>query len=116
MHWLSCRPVLERSTLLVRHKSLHPSRGLLRANHSTARIYQGIGFPVKEDLPSIEQTALRGPYWAPRKRITVRNGEEMHEQSSPRNFEDEVLPHLDAAYNLARWLTRNDPDAEDVVQ
>ena len=31
-------------------------------------------------------------------------------------FNDAVLPHLNAAYNLARWLTRNDQDAEDVVQ
>jgi RNA polymerase sigma-70 factor (ECF subfamily) len=31
-------------------------------------------------------------------------------------FETTVLPHLDAAYNLARWLTRNDQDAQDVVQ
>jgi len=31
-------------------------------------------------------------------------------------FEDCVVPHLGAAYNLARWLTRNSHDAEDVVQ
>jgi RNA polymerase sigma-70 factor (ECF subfamily) len=31
-------------------------------------------------------------------------------------FERAVLPHLEAAYNLARWLVRNDHDAEDVVQ
>ena len=35
-------------------------------------------------------------------------------RSSP--FEQVVLPHLDAAYNLARWLTRDTHDAEDVVQ
>jgi RNA polymerase sigma-70 factor, ECF subfamily len=31
-------------------------------------------------------------------------------------FETVVLPHLDAGYALARWLTRNDADAADVVQ
>jgi RNA polymerase sigma factor (sigma-70 family) len=31
-------------------------------------------------------------------------------------FDEAVLPHLDAAYNLARWLTRNDQDADDVTQ
>ena len=31
-------------------------------------------------------------------------------------FEQTVLPHLDAAYSLARWLTRNDHDAQDVTQ
>src|ERR1700693_1241983 len=36
-------------------------------------------------------------------------------QASP-NFDQAVLPHLDAAYNLARWLTRNTQEAEDVVQ
>ena len=31
-------------------------------------------------------------------------------------FETLVLPCLDAAYNLAHWLARNDADAQDVVQ
>jgi RNA polymerase sigma-70 factor (ECF subfamily) len=34
----------------------------------------------------------------------------------PRVFEQTVLPHLDAAFNYARWLTRNDAEAQDVVQ
>ncbi len=31
-------------------------------------------------------------------------------------FEQTILPHLDAAYNLARWLTGNEHDARDMVQ
>src|SRR5262249_22107591 len=33
-----------------------------------------------------------------------------------REFEETVLPHLDAAFNYARWLTKNEAEAEDVVQ
>ena len=36
--------------------------------------------------------------------------------SKAMNFEEAVMPHTDAAYNLARWLTRNDADAQDMVQ
>ena len=38
------------------------------------------------------------------------------EPSELERFEAIVLPHLDAAYTLARYLTRNDDDAQDVVQ
>jgi RNA polymerase sigma-70 factor (ECF subfamily) len=33
-----------------------------------------------------------------------------------RLFDETVLPHLDAAFNYARWLSKNDVEAEDVVQ
>jgi RNA polymerase sigma-70 factor (ECF subfamily) len=36
--------------------------------------------------------------------------------TDPLRFEQLVMPHLDAGYNLARWLTRDVADAEDVVQ
>ena len=32
------------------------------------------------------------------------------------SFEEAMLPHMDAAHNLARWLLRNEQDAQDVVQ
>jgi RNA polymerase sigma factor (sigma-70 family) len=35
---------------------------------------------------------------------------------SDRGFDKLVLPHVDAAFNYARWLTGNDAEAEDVVQ
>jgi RNA polymerase sigma factor (sigma-70 family) len=35
---------------------------------------------------------------------------------STQEFDAQALPHLDAAYNLAYWLLRNDADAQDVVQ
>ena len=40
----------------------------------------------------------------------------MPEKAELARFEQAVLPHLGAAYNLARWITGNDHDADDVVQ
>src|ERR1700730_12084673 len=42
--------------------------------------------------------------------------EQDHGQGELASFEEVMLPHLDAAHNLARWLLRNEQDAQDVVQ
>ena len=38
------------------------------------------------------------------------------EDAQQARFEQTVMPHLAAAYNLARWLAGNDHDAQDIVQ
>ena len=40
----------------------------------------------------------------------------MPDPSKAADFERWFIPHMDAAYNLARWLVRDDHDAQDVVQ
>jgi RNA polymerase sigma factor (sigma-70 family) len=40
----------------------------------------------------------------------------MRQEVSHQDFEQAIFPNLDAAYNYARWLTRDDHNAEDVVQ
>jgi RNA polymerase sigma-70 factor (ECF subfamily) len=41
---------------------------------------------------------------------------QVDERERANAFEQTVLPHLDAAYNLARWLAGNDHDAQDISQ
>jgi RNA polymerase sigma-70 factor, ECF subfamily len=49
--------------------------------------------------------------------VVVKKHEEDHAQPAGlTSFEEVMLPHLDAAHNLARWLLRNEQDAQDVVQ
>jgi RNA polymerase sigma factor (sigma-70 family) len=40
----------------------------------------------------------------------------MNEQSRRTHFENQMLPLMPEAYNLARWIMKNEPDARDVVQ
>jgi RNA polymerase sigma factor (sigma-70 family) len=47
----------------------------------------------------------------------LKQREESHPQKEDlSSFEALLLPHLDAAHNLAKWLLRNEQDAQDVVQ
>jgi RNA polymerase sigma factor (sigma-70 family) len=49
--------------------------------------------------------------------VVVKNREQDDaEKAALTSFEEVMLPHLDAAHNLARWLLRNEQDAQDVVQ
>ena len=40
----------------------------------------------------------------------------LNDAQTAARFEEQVLVHLDAAYNLARWITRDDATARDAVQ
>jgi len=48
--------------------------------------------------------------------IGAAKGSDVREDQQRARFEAAALPHLDAAFNLARWLLRNRTDAEDATQ
>src|SRR5438046_7038958 len=49
--------------------------------------------------------------------VLLKKSEPDHsERAELASFEETMLPHLDGAHNLARWLMRNEQDAQDVVQ
>ena len=48
--------------------------------------------------------------------VLKRHEEDRARKADLASFEAVILPHLDAAHNLAKWLLRNEQDAQDVVQ
>jgi RNA polymerase sigma factor (sigma-70 family) len=49
--------------------------------------------------------------------VVLKKRQEQHAQEHAlASFEEMMLPHMDAAHNLARWLLHNEQDAQDVVQ
>lgn len=68
------------------------------------------GVPERTDR-SHYGAACSGPELQP-----PRKESRMHGSTKLALFEQTILPHLSSAYNLARWLTRNEDDAQDVVQ
>jgi RNA polymerase sigma-70 factor (ECF subfamily) len=48
--------------------------------------------------------------------VVKKREEDCAQKEDLASFEEALLPHLDAAHNLARWLLRNEQDAQDVVQ
>ena len=85
-----------------------PSDGPARGNGRPS------GQASADDRPPAVGQRHRHTTWA--HPVQAARDKQVPEPTTRTRFEDAVLPHLNAAYNLARWLTRNDQDAEDVVQ
>src|SRR5512135_3672606 len=74
-------------------------------------IYRGRTFHRKRIVPPLRNSARSRHL-----RVSVRMEPPMQREGPLSDFEQSVLPHLNAAYNLARWLVRDPCSAEDVVQ
>ena len=61
-------------------------------------------------MGNIQKTVWRGPA------LALSGKTKLRESSNLGQFEQTILAHVGAAYNLARWLTHDDDDAQDVVQ
>jgi RNA polymerase sigma-70 factor (ECF subfamily) len=71
--------------------------------------------PEKERCGTSTPLSWELTLW-PKRRTQPPGSAENRSPSELELFEQVVLPHLNAAYNLARWLMHNDADAQDVVQ
>jgi RNA polymerase sigma factor (sigma-70 family) len=84
-----------------------------RRSYDPARIT--VALPLKAEHVSETEDSESRPKIV--KLAIVKKTEPDHaEPAEHASFEQAMLPHLDAAHNLARWLLRNEQDAQDVVQ
>jgi RNA polymerase sigma factor (sigma-70 family) len=80
--------------------------------------YQNLNRKIMKPTDLIKDSFNQSPW----QRGFLQNASETKDfESEPKivelaSFEETMLPHLDAAHNLARWLLRNEQDAQDVVQ
>ncbi len=76
-----------------------------------------IEYPVRTgDIPGAAQKILSCAVGNKRSPLSVIIIMEAHLPHEPATFEQLMMPHLDAAHNLACWLLRDPHDAEDAVQ
>ena len=77
----------------------------MRADISTGTSFTDCNLPFGRGRPTGLQSVSSG-----------QEGKGNQVVSRTQRFETAALPHLDAAYNLARWLLRDDHSAQDAVQ
>src|ERR1700730_3144366 len=84
----------------------------------TARTCENLGSPVRSRLARrvSDQSAHGKIALLPREPNGLREEDRIDGTTRLTLFEETILPHLKSAHNLARWLTRNEDDAQDVVQ
>jgi RNA polymerase sigma-70 factor (ECF subfamily) len=73
-----------------------------------------MALPLKEEHASAEDFEARAKIV--KFTVVKKREEDQAQKENLTSFEAVMLPHLDAAHNLARWLLRNEQDAQDVVQ
>jgi RNA polymerase sigma-70 factor (ECF subfamily) len=73
-------------------------------------------FPASAARAGIDPEPDARDWNKPATRPVLEPGDPMEDDEDRRRFVQLALPHAGAAYNLARWLTRNEQDAQDVAQ
>jgi RNA polymerase sigma-70 factor, ECF subfamily len=108
--------------MILSMKELPARRLLLENPEGLGRRRSILGSPGRDSRPASDQLAgINIPRAASPGSSAVfpgkhERGECLEAQPDIARFEALLLPHLDAAYNLARWLTHDDQEAQEIVQ